>query len=83
MRNPYERYKRMELISLALAVVIGLIAIVQGYTIFMLFSFYLLAFSILSEGIFYLNTNKAPDGIKQCVKAGVLVLLATMLFFRL
>lgn len=81
MRNPYENYIRMELLSLALAVVIGLIAIVQGYVMIMLFCLYLLAFSILSEGTFYLNTNKTPEGIKQFVRAGMLLVLATVLFF--
>ncbi|WP_010531536.1 hypothetical protein [Lentibacillus jeotgali] len=83
MHNPYEKYIRIELLSLALAVVIGLIAIVQGYVIIMLLCVYLLAFSIFSEGLFLLNTNRSTEGIKQVAKAGMLMLLATILFFSL
>ncbi|QKY70524.1 hypothetical protein [Lentibacillus sp. CBA3610] len=83
MRNPYEKYIRMELLTLALAVVIGLIAILQGYVVIILLSMYLLAFSIFCEGFLQLNTNRGMDGIKQFVKAGMLMLLATILFFSL
>ncbi|GGJ82989.1 hypothetical protein GCM10007063_01850 [Lentibacillus kapialis] len=83
MRNPYDKYIRMELLTLTLAVVIGLIAIVQGYVIIMLLCVYLLAFSILCEGFLFLNTNHSADGIKQVAKAGMLMLLATILFFSL
>ncbi|GAB4074848.1 hypothetical protein GCM10028778_23510 [Barrientosiimonas marina] len=83
MRNPYENDRRMEMISLALAGIIGPIAIFKGYPVMILFCLFLLAFSILSEGLFYLHINKTPEGIKQFIKAGVLVLLITALFFRL
>ncbi|SFA97735.1 hypothetical protein SAMN04488072_104270 [Lentibacillus halodurans] len=81
MRSPYEKYIRIELLALALAVIIGLIAIVQGYVIIILLCVYLLAFSMFCEGFLHLNTNKPIDGIKQFVKAGMLMVLATILFF--
>ncbi|SFE08344.1 hypothetical protein SAMN05216238_10834 [Lentibacillus persicus] len=83
MHNPYEKYKRMELITLALAVIIGLTAVVQGTAILMLFSLLLVAVSIFSEGLLQFNTNKAAEGIKQFVKAGILMLLAAILLFFL
>ncbi|HLS08626.1 hypothetical protein [Lentibacillus sp.] len=83
MHNPYEKYIRMELLSLAFAVIIGVIAVVQGYVIIMLFCVYLLAFSIVCEGFLHLNSNHTADGFKQFVKAGMLMLLATILFFSL
>ncbi|HLR62854.1 MAG TPA: hypothetical protein VK097_10475 [Lentibacillus sp.] len=83
MRNQYEKYIRVELLTLALAVVIGLIAIVQGFVIIMLLCVYLLAFSIFCEGFLFLNTNRPADAIKQIAKAGMLMLLATILFLAL
>ncbi|TFJ93409.1 hypothetical protein [Lentibacillus salicampi] len=83
MRNPYEKYIRIELLTLALAVVIGMIAIVQGYLLIMLFCVYLLAFSMFCEGFLHINTNHAVDGFKQFVKAGMLILIVTVLFFSI
>lgn len=83
MRNQYEKYIRVELLTFALAVVIGLIAIVQGFVIIMLLCVYLLAFSIFCEGFLFLNTNRPADAIKQIAKAGMLMLLATILFLAL
>lgn len=83
MRNPYENDRRIEMICLALAGILGFVAIVKGYPIMILFCLFLLAFSILSGGLFYLHTNKTPEAVKQFIKASVLMLLIMGVFLRM
>ncbi|ALX49846.1 hypothetical protein [Lentibacillus amyloliquefaciens] len=83
MRNQYEKYIRMELLLLALGVIVGLTAIVQGSAVMMLLCVLLVAISICFDGLLQFNTNKAAEGIKQFLKAGMLMLLAAILLFFL
>ncbi|WP_382395221.1 hypothetical protein [Lentibacillus juripiscarius] len=71
----------MEHITLGLAVVTGILAIIQGYAILMVCSLYMIAFSIFCEGVIYASTNNTIAGIKQFIKAGMILVLSTILLF--
>ncbi|WP_164667535.1 hypothetical protein [Virgibacillus doumboii] len=83
MRHPYEKFIRLELLTLGLVVVTGLIAIFQGYLIIMFFSLYLLSISIFCEALIALNTPHSTEGVKQFAKAVMLLLITTVLLFQL
>lgn len=83
MRHPYEKFIRLELITLVLVVIIGLISVFQGILIIMLFSLYLLAISIFCEALIAMNTHNTAEGAKQFVKAAMLMLVTTILLFQL
>ncbi|MFC4558125.1 hypothetical protein ACFO3D_07865 [Virgibacillus kekensis] len=83
MRHPYEKFIRLEIITLILAGVIGFIAVFQGFPIIMIFCLYLLAISIFSEALIYTNTFQTAQGMKQFAKAFLLILFATILLFQL
>ncbi|TMN22043.1 hypothetical protein FH966_03280 [Lentibacillus cibarius] len=83
MQSPYEKYLKMERLTLGLAVVVGIISIIQGNRFIILCSLYILGYSIFCEGVIYLNTNYKDLGIKQFIKAGMVVLLSTILLFKL
>lgn len=83
MRHPYEKFIRLELVTLVLVVVIGFISVFQGYPIIMLFCLYLLSISIFCEALIHMNTFRTTEGIKQFVKAFMLMLLTTILLFQL
>ncbi len=83
MRHPYEKFIRLELITLVLVVIIGLISVFQGILIIMLFSLYLLSISIFFEALIAFNTHNTAEGAKQFVKAAMLMLVTTILLFHL
>ncbi|RYG71794.1 hypothetical protein EU245_12950 [Lentibacillus lipolyticus] len=82
MRNLYDKYIRMEHITLGLAVLTGIFAVIQGYAILMVCSLYMIAFSIFCDGVIYASTNNTAAGIKQFMKAGMVLLLSTILLFQ-
>ncbi|GAA0436058.1 hypothetical protein GCM10008983_10870 [Lentibacillus halophilus] len=83
MRNVYEKYIRLEFVTLGLAIVTGIIAIMQGYVIMMTGSLYFIAASLFCEGVLHTSTNNAQDGIKQLIKAGMVAILSTIMLFQL
>lgn len=83
MRHPFEKFIRLELLTLAAAAIIGLIAIFQGYLLIIFFCLLLLAISIMFEGLIAMNTFHTSEGLKQFTKAVILILLTFFLFFKL
>ncbi|WP_077329400.1 hypothetical protein [Virgibacillus siamensis] len=83
MRHPYEKFIRLELLTLAAAVIIGLIAIIQGYLLIVFFCLFLVAISMIFEGLIAMNTFHTTEGLKQFTKAAILLLLTFILFFKL
>lgn len=83
MRHPYEKFIRLELITLTFVVIVGLIAIFKGYLIIILFSLFMLAISILCEALIAINTYHTSEGVKQFIKAVMLLLLTAVLLFQL
>ncbi|WP_174614978.1 hypothetical protein [Virgibacillus ihumii] len=83
MRHPYEKFIRLELLTLAAAMIIGLIAIFQGYLLIIFLCIFLLAVSLVFEGLIAMNTFHTTAGLKQFAKAAMLLLLTIVLFFQL
>ncbi|GAA0605648.1 hypothetical protein GCM10009001_23650 [Virgibacillus siamensis] len=83
MRHPYEKFIRLELFTLAAAVFIGLIAMFQGFLLIIFFCIFLLAVSMIFEGLIAMNTFHTTEGLKQFIKAAMLLLLTLVLFFQL
>lgn len=83
MRHPYEKFIRLELLTLGIVIITGVISIVKGYPIIMILSLYLLSISIFCEALIGLNTQRTTKGAKQFAKAFMLFLLTTVLFFQL
>ncbi|MFD2044376.1 hypothetical protein ACFSTA_09545 [Ornithinibacillus salinisoli] len=83
MRHPYEKFIIGELASIGLAIILGLIAIIQGLLILIILSFYLIAVSLLCDGLIALHTFNQVHASKQFVRALVIFLLATFCLIAL
>ncbi|MBU5465223.1 hypothetical protein KQI49_00085 [Virgibacillus sp. MSJ-26] len=83
MRHPYERFIKIELISLILAIIIGLLAIIKANLIWLSLSLYLTAISLFCDSIVAQSTHLKVRRIKQLIRFVLLFFLATLLIFKL
>ena len=83
MRNPYEKFIRIELISLVIVILISLIALIQGLFILVFFCFYLISLSLVCDALLHLYFRNSQQAGKQILRAVMLFILATYLLFAL
>lgn len=81
MRHPYEKYVRIELLTLLIALFFTVLLIIYKKAIILLFSLCFLSLSLLSEAIFLLFTNKKAEAMKQALRSLLLLLLLITIIF--
>ncbi|MGP4063787.1 hypothetical protein ACTWPF_02625 [Oceanobacillus sp. M65] len=83
MRHPLEKIIRIELLTIALALVIGLISIIQGYLFLTITSLYLVTISFSCSALLEWQSHQAAQGAKHALRAFLLFVIATYLLFQL
>ncbi|MUK89602.1 hypothetical protein GMD78_14635 [Ornithinibacillus sp. L9] len=83
MRHPYEKFIIAELATIGLAIILAIIAFIQGLLILIVLSLYLIAVSLVCDGLIALNTFKQTHATKQFVRAVAVFLLATFFMIYL
>ncbi|CDO05106.1 hypothetical protein BN988_03689 [Oceanobacillus picturae] len=83
MRHPLEKIIRIELLTIALALVIGLISIIQGYLFLTIASLYLVAISFSCSALLEWQSHQTAQGAKHALRAFLIFLIATYLLFQL
>lgn len=83
MQHPYEKFIRLELITIAVAVIIGLFALLKGFIFVVMFAMYLLVLSLISGALVELNVNQATQAIKHLAQAVLLFIFLTYMIFHL
>lgn len=83
MRHPYEKFIRLELIAIAAAVIIGLIALLKGFVLVIMIAMYLLVFSLISGALVEWNINQAAQAGKHLAQAVLLFIFITYMIFHL
>lgn len=83
MRHPLEKLIRMEIIAMIGGLFVGIFAWITGWIIFLFLACYLFIFSMLSNAFVLLHTHRASDAMKQVIRAALLFLFLTSLFFYL
>lgn len=83
MRHPYEKFMRIELFSIAIAVVLGMVAFIKSYTLLLFVSFYLIAISLIAEAIISWSTFHKEQAIKSMGRAILIFLLTSYLLVYL
>lgn len=73
----------IELFSLAIAIILVIIAFVKGMTFLMLLALFLLFCSTLSNGFLLLYTFRYDDAYKQLARASVLFFLTIWFAVRM
>lgn len=82
MHHQREKYNQVSIIALLLAVIIGIFSIIKSFHLFILFSFYLLAVSIIAEALFLNISLRQIEGAKQLARGIMLIILVTYLFIK-
>ena len=83
MRHPFKRFIKIELFSLILAIITGLSAIIWTHVIWFILSIYLIAISLLCDGIVAQSTHQHTWAIKQFIRSFLLFIITTLLIFKL
>lgn len=82
MRHPYEKFIRIELISMISAILIGIVALIKGYLILIFICFCLITVSLLAETIILWSTLQKAQGGKQFIRAFLLLILTIYLMLK-
>lgn len=83
MRHPYQKFIQMEVIGLVLSFLSGITALITGWVILLFFAVYLLVLSIVCDAIILMQTRRQSEAMKQAIRAFILFLLITSMFFQL
>ncbi|WP_080872299.1 hypothetical protein [Oceanobacillus timonensis] len=83
MKHPLEKLIRMEVMTIIAGLFIGIFAWITGWVFFLFLACYLFIGSMLSHALILLHTRRGSDGIKQAIRAMLLFLFITSLFFYL
>ncbi|MFD1064571.1 hypothetical protein [Oceanobacillus locisalsi] len=83
MKHPLEKFIRMEVLAMIAGLFIGVLAWITGWVLFLFLACYLFIGSMFSHALILLHTRRGSDGIKQALRAMLLFLFITSLFFYL
>lgn len=83
MHQRSEKMLLIELFTLSIAIILGIIAFVKGITLLILMALFLLFCSTLSSGLLFLYTFRYEDAYKQFARAFVLFFITIWLAVRL
>ncbi|PAV31414.1 hypothetical protein CIL05_01805 [Virgibacillus profundi] len=83
MRHPFEKFIRLELLSIVCVILFGLIALIQGYLLLIFLSLYLLAIGLLCNAMIEWYTHQSASAGKQVLRAIMIFLFTTYLMFLL
>ncbi|GIO26805.1 hypothetical protein [Ornithinibacillus bavariensis] len=83
MRHPYEKFIRGELVAIGLAVFFGLIALIQGVFLLIILGLFLVAASLICDGLIALYMQNQIHGVKQLLRSILLILFVTILLILL
>lgn len=83
MRHPYEKFVRLELITLILAIVAGIFVLIKGFIFLAIFVIYLIACGLFCEAMIELHTHNKNKAFKHSLQALLLLVFTTYIVFQL
>lgn len=83
MLHRREKMLLIEVATLALAIILSLIAFAKGVTILIFITLFLFIFSLLSNALLHLYMFRHSEAYKQIARACVLFILTIWIVFRL
>ncbi|WP_068673879.1 hypothetical protein [Oceanobacillus sp. Castelsardo] len=83
MRSPLEKFTLIEILSIGIAAVVGLFAMIQGYLILLFLTFYLIAISLICEAFIFLQRRDTAHAGKQLVRAICILIFITYTIFQI
>ncbi|MBO1002094.1 hypothetical protein ACFSKI_05805 [Pseudogracilibacillus auburnensis] len=82
MHHQRDKYNQISIVSLLLAFLIGLFAMIKSYQLIILFSLYLLTLSIVTEALLLNMSLRKTESIKQLIRGLILFILISYLFIK-
>jgi len=83
MKHPYEKFMNIELVSILLSILVGVVAFIQGYLFLIFLALYLVVISLSCDALIKWYTHYKNEAIMQFVRSGMLFLLTTYLLLSL
>jgi hypothetical protein len=83
MRHPHEKFIRLELLAILLAVIIGIIALLKGFLLVMVLTLYLITFSMIFGALVEWNTRQTNQAGVHFLQAALLFVFTTYLLFHI
>ncbi|MBY7144775.1 hypothetical protein KFZ56_17280 [Virgibacillus sp. NKC19-3] len=83
MRHPYEKFIRIELICITFVILVGVFAIFQSAALVILMCFFVLALSLCCDALIEYYSHRTVQAAKQLIRAIMIILFTTILFFQL
>ncbi|WP_143030712.1 hypothetical protein [Thalassobacillus cyri] len=82
VKHPYEKLQRLQVLSMILALVLAIVALAQqAFSWTVLAMFYMLALSFMFEGMVELQKRNTFHFISQVIRALLIAIFSTFLFF--
>lgn len=83
MRHPYEKFIRLELISLILALFAGIIVLIKGFIFLAIVLIYLIACGLCCEAMIELHTHNRNKAFKHFTQAMLIFVFMSYIVFHL
>lgn len=83
MRHPYEKFIRIEIICITFVLLVGVFALFKGAALIILMCFFVLALSLFCDALIEYYSHRTPQAAKQLIRAVMIILFSTVLFFQL
>lgn len=83
MRHPYEKFIRLELITLILAVLAGIVVLIKGFTFLAILLIYLIACGLCCEAMVEFHTHNKNKAFKHFVQAMLILVFMSYIVFHL
>lgn len=82
MYQQRDKYNKISLISLSLAIIICFFALIKTSYLLILFSLYSLVISLFTEAVVMLFSHRQTDALKQLIRTVALFIITTFLLIR-
>lgn len=83
MKSPLEKFTLVEILSIGIAAVVGLFAMIQGYLILLFITFFFIAISLVCEAFIFLHKKDTAHAGKQLVRAVCIFIFITYMIFQI
>mgnify|MGYP001344740060 FL=1 len=83
MKHPYEKWFITETVSLILAFLLGIFAMIKGTIILILIALYGIAISLMCEAFIAWSMKRTAIAGKQCIRAIIIIFFSTYALFIL
>jgi|GEM_PF-1816454 len=83
MYHQREKFNKLTIIFLGLAIIIGLIGMIKSFQFFILIALVFIGGSLITEAFYFFISLRQIDSLKQIIRAILIIILAVYLLLKL